>query len=149
MFSCLSYTGIHICVFMLVIYRYPYMCFTCWSYTGIHICVFMLVIYRYPYMCFTCWSYTGIHICVLHAGHIQVSIYVFSCIISTDTRIGELRTQKLKSHRLRTQSLKVLPLKPRVGQHITVHATLWPLLPWIPFTCTFSPLPSLSCVSCS
>ena len=28
---------------------------------------------------------------------------------------GELRTQKLKSHLLRTQTLRVLPLKPGVG----------------------------------
>ena len=32
--------------------------------------------------------------------------------------------QKLKSHLLRTQSLKVLPLKPGVGQYIAIHATL-------------------------
>ena len=31
---------------------------------------------------------------------------------------GELRTQKLKSHLERTQSLNVLPLKPGVGQHM-------------------------------
>ena len=39
-------------------------------------------------------------------------------------RSGELRTEKLKSHLLRTQSLKVLPLKPGVGQYIALHATL-------------------------
>ena len=39
-------------------------------------------------------------------------------------RSGELRTEKLKSHLLRTQSLKVLPLKPGVGQYIAIHATL-------------------------
>ena len=33
-------------------------------------------------------------------------------------------TQKLKSHVLRTQSLKVLPLKPGVGQYIAIYATL-------------------------
>ena len=37
---------------------------------------------------------------------------------------GELRTQKLKSHLMRTQSLNVLPLKPRIGQYIAIHATL-------------------------
>ena len=37
---------------------------------------------------------------------------------------GELRTQKLKSHLVRTQSLNVLRLKPGVGQYITIHATL-------------------------
>ena len=31
-------------------------------------------------------------------------------------RSGELRTQKLKSHLVRIQSLNVLPLKPGVGQ---------------------------------
>ena len=40
------------------------------------------------------------------------------------SRSGELRTQKLKSHLVRTQSLNVLPLKPRVGQYIAIHATL-------------------------
>ena len=39
-------------------------------------------------------------------------------------RSGELRTQKLKSHQLRTQSLIVLPLKPGVGQYIAIHAML-------------------------
>ena len=39
-------------------------------------------------------------------------------------RSGELRTQKLKSHLVRTQSLNVLPLKPGVGQYIDIHATL-------------------------
>ena len=32
--------------------------------------------------------------------------------------------QKLKSHLVRTQNLNILPLKPGVGQHIAVHATL-------------------------
>ena len=39
-------------------------------------------------------------------------------------RSGELRTHKLKSHLMRTQSLKVVPLKPGVGQYIAMHATL-------------------------
>ena len=39
-------------------------------------------------------------------------------------RSGELRTQKLKSLLVRTQSLSVLPLKPGVGQYIAIHATL-------------------------
>ena len=36
----------------------------------------------------------------------------------------ELRTQKLKSHLMRTQSLKVLPLKPGAGQYIAMHTAL-------------------------
>ena len=39
-------------------------------------------------------------------------------------RSGELRTQKFKSHLVKTQSLKILPLKPGVGQYKAIHATL-------------------------
>ena len=39
-------------------------------------------------------------------------------------RSGELRTQKLKSHLVRTQSLNILPFKPGVGQYIAIHPTL-------------------------
>ena len=42
----------------------------------------------------------------------------------SELRSGELRTQKLKSHLVRTQSLNVLPLKPGVSQYIAIHATL-------------------------
>ena len=44
--------------------------------------------------------------------------------ISEGPQSGELRTQKLKSHLVRTQSLNVDPLKPVVGQCIAMHATL-------------------------
>ena len=62
---------------------------------------------------------------------------------------GELRTQKLKSHLVRTQSLNILPLKPGVGHSIAIHAThnardffLAYFYPSGPFTCIFSkPLP--------
>ena len=71
-------------------------------------------------------------------------------------RSGELRTQKLKSRLMRTQSLKVLLLKPGVGQYIAMHATLTArdfLLANFyssgPLNSIFSkPLPSFSCVSC-
>ena len=60
-------------------------------------------------------------------------------------RSGELRTQKLKSHLVRTQSLNVLPFKPGVGQFIATHATLTArdfFLAYFyasgPFTCIFS-----------
>ena len=60
-------------------------------------------------------------------------------------RSRELRTQKLKSHLVRTQSLNVLPLKPGVGQYIAIHAThtardffLAYFYPSGPFTCIFS-----------
>ena len=40
-------------------------------------------------------------------------------------RSGELRTRKIKSHLLRSQSLKILPLKPGVSLCIkAIHATL-------------------------
>ena len=46
--------------------------------------------------------------------------------LSADSRPRsvELRTQKLKSHLVRTQSSNVLTLKPGVGQNIAIHATL-------------------------
>ena len=45
-------------------------------------------------------------------------------MILTGPRNGEPRTQKFKSHLMRTQSLNVLALKPGVGQYIAIHATL-------------------------
>ena len=39
-------------------------------------------------------------------------------------RSGEQRTQKLKSHPARTQSLNVLPFNLGIGQYIAIHATL-------------------------
>ena len=39
-------------------------------------------------------------------------------------RSAELRTQKLRSRLVRTQSLDVLPLKPGLSQYIATHATL-------------------------
>ena len=66
------------------------------------------------------------------------------------SRSGELRTHKLKSHLVRTQSLNVLPLKPGVGQYIAIHATLTArdfFLPYVylfaPFTCIFPKLLSI------
>ena len=57
----------------------------------------------------------------------------------------ELRTQKLKSHLVRTRSLNVLHLKPGVGPYIAIHATLTArdlfltyFYPSGPFTCFFS-----------
>ena len=61
------------------------------------------------------------------------------------SRSGELRTQKLKSHLLRTQSSKVLILKPGVGPYMAIYAThtardffLAYFYPSGPFTCIFS-----------
>ena len=58
---------------------------------------------------------------------------------------GKLWMQKLKSHLLSTHSLKVLPLKPGVGQYIAIHAMLTVrdfflanYYPSSPFTCIFS-----------
>ena len=66
-------------------------------------------------------------------------------ISNQSSRNGELQTQKLKSHLVRTQSLHVLPLKPGVGQYIAIHATLTArdfflacLYPSGPFTCISS-----------
>ena len=60
-------------------------------------------------------------------------------------RSGELRTQKLKSHLARTQSLNVLPLKPGAGIRATFTAKdffLAYFYPSGPFTCICpKPLP--------
>ena len=68
-------------------------------------------------------------------------IYSF-VVSSTAPRSGELRTQKLKSHLVRTQSLNVLPLQPGVDPYIAMHATLTAedfflayFYPSGPFTC--------------
>ena len=71
-------------------------------------------------------------------------------------RSGDLRTQKIKSHLVGTQSLNVLPLKPGVGQCIAIHTTLTArdfFLAYFytsgPFTCIFSKTsPDFSCVGC-
>ena len=67
-------------------------------------------------------------------------------VTSVDTsRRGELQTQKLKSHLVRTQSLNVLLFKLRVGQYIAIHA-MFTVRDFFhayfysssPFTCIFS-----------
>ena len=70
-------------------------------------------------------------------------VFFFFLIIKSHS--GVLRTQKLMSHLVRTQSLKVLPLKPGVGQYIATHATLTArdfflanFYPSGPCTCIFS-----------
>ena len=45
-------------------------------------------------------------------------------VLHTNSRSGKLRTQKFKFHLMRTQGLKVLPLKPEIGQYIAMHARL-------------------------
>ena len=47
-------------------------------------------------------------------------VYVVRYIFLPLPCSGELRTQKLKSHLVRTQSLNVLPLKPGVSQYIAI-----------------------------
>ena len=53
-----------------------------------------------------------------------ICLFINSAVFVCVPRDGELRTQKLKSNLMRTQSLKVLPLKPGVGQYIAMHAML-------------------------
>ena len=78
-------------------------------------------------------------------------VFVLSC-----PRSGEQRTQKLKSHLVRTQNLNVLPFKPGAGQYIAIHATLtardfFPayFYPSGPFTCIVSKTSlNFSCIGC-
>ena len=69
----------------------------------------------------------------------------FSVLAVANPRSGELRTQKLKSHLVRTHSLNVLPLKTGAGQYIATHTTITArdfllanFYPSGPFTCIFS-----------
>ena len=65
--------------------------------------------------------------CCSHSTLVMVPVLVplsKRYFLSSFPRSEELRTQKLKSHVVRTQSLNVLPLKPGVGQYIAIHATL-------------------------
>ena len=81
---------------------------------------------------------------------VAVVVVVVVVVVATP-RSGKLRTQKLKSHLLRAQSLKVLPLKPGVGKYIALHAKLTAsdFYPSGPFTFIFpKPLPSFSYVGC-
>ena len=81
-------------------------------------------------------------------------LYRVVCVYCT--RSGELRTQKLMSHLVRTQSLNVLPLKPGAGQYIAIHAThtardffFTYFYPSSPFICIcFQTSPYFSCVGC-
>ena len=65
------------------------------------------------------------HICCYYCYY----FYCWYCFCYYYPRSGELRTQKLKSHLVRTQSLYVLPLKPGVGQYIAIHAYCQRFLP--------------------
>ena len=80
--------------------------------------------------------------------NVLISLLHFSSFVTLSLslpRSGELRTQKLKSHLVRTQSLNIRPLKPGVGQYIAIHAMLTArdfFLAYFytsgPFTCIFS-----------
>ena len=86
--------------------------------------------------CRGCWTFLAVQ----HRLPFWVShLHVFQC------PQWELRTQKLKSHLVRTQNINVLPLKPGVGQYIAMHAMLTAgdfFLSYLcasgPFTCIYS-----------
>ena len=78
------------------------------------------------------------------------------CLLPPFPRNGELRTQKLMSQLVRTQSLNILPLKPGVGRYIAMRATptardffLLYFYTSGPFTCILSKTsPDFFCVGC-
>ena len=81
---------------------------------------------------------------ISNACCVAASITVMHAVTVLAPRSWELQTQKLKSHLMRTQNSNVLPLKPGVGQYITMHATftardffLANFYPSGPFTCIF------------
>ena len=59
-----------------------------------------------------------------HVVVLKVVIAVAAAVAAAEAPYsGELRTQQLKSHLVRTQSLNALPLKPAVGRYIAIHGT--------------------------
>ena len=70
-------------------------------------------------------------------------LFFFSSGSPPSPRSGELRTQKLKSHLVRTHSLSVLLLKPGVGQYVAIHATLTARDFFLPY---FYPSGPLTCI---
>ena len=93
---------------------------------------------------------------VLFLLYWSFQLRIFLKVSLNGPRRGELQTQKLKSHLVRTHSLNVLPLQPGVGQYIAIHATLTArnfFLAYFytsgPFTCIFSKTsPDFSSVGC-
>ena len=71
-----------------------------------------------------CFAWHSGSICSITIPSLVTKCFVAQKISPGQLRSGELRTQKLKSHLVRTHSLNVLPLKPGVGQYITIYATL-------------------------
>ena len=75
----------------------------------------------------------------------MLSAHAYRCAsCQLHSHSGELWTQELKSHLVKTQSLNVLPLKSGVGQYVAIHATLTArdfflayFYPFGPFACIF------------
>ena len=67
--------------------------------------------------------YVHVWLCARAPACARACVYARACSLFLP-RSGELRTQKLKSHLVRTQSLNILSLKPGVGKYIAIHATL-------------------------
>ena len=91
--------------------------------------------------------YTPASLYVFSIELLYSNLYGFSKrLYSCNPAVGScMRTQKLKSHLVRTQSLNVLTFKPGVGQYIAIHATLTARDFFFvyfytsgPFTCIFS-----------
>ena len=87
----------------------------------------------------------NVSVCESHRNLMSMLTPESQCSVTcSNPGSGELRTQKLKSHLVRTQSFNVLPLKPGVGQYTAIHATLTArdfflayFYPSGPFTCIF------------
>ena len=81
-----------------------------------------------------------------NVGEFSIGFYrIYRLTLLLFPRSGGLRTQKLKSHLVRTHSLNVLPLKTGAGQYIATHTTITArnfllanFYPSGPFTCIFS-----------
>ena len=84
----------------------------------------MMIESLYTLTCMGCGHVNSVHLKLHGLWSGKVCIPELAWVMVTKTRSGELRTQKLKSYLVRTQSLNVLHFKPGVGQYIAIHATL-------------------------
>ena len=71
-----------------------------------------------------CYLYSRIQLLSFLPTYLSTYLPTYRSTYLTTHRSGELWTQNLKSHLVRTQSLNVLLLKPGVGQCVAIHATL-------------------------
>ena len=114
------------------------------------VCVFTVVkVLRLQFQFKACYLQAVV---ALQYIRLSFQISLFFPVLTSCPHNGELRTQKLKSHLVRAQSLNVLPLKPGVDKYIDINATLTArdffLVSTLPVHFFPKTSPDFSCVGC-